>query len=172
MPSPSGNDFPQLPDGSQVALVRRLLLPDRDGGLRPTAVVESVQIRVFPKKGEQHAFEFALDRGPLLAGTSPLRATNLDEGRFFGFEEWGGHFDPLHGEKPVPKPAPTQCTLCHSVGRGGSLFTFVTFGFGLTSGYKGASVADVRDQMNWTVEHKRQSHSWGLLQGLRETTPP
>jgi hypothetical protein len=54
-----------------------------------------------------------------------------------------GHFK----EKPVPKPAPTRCADCHPVERGANLFTFVTFGFGLTSGYKGAAVADVRDQI-------------------------
>jgi hypothetical protein len=172
MPSPSGGDFPRLPDGSRVALVRRLLLPDRDGGLRPTAVVESVQVRVFPKQDKQLSFEFDIDRGGLLAGKSPLRATGPDEGRFFGFEERGGYFDPLHGEKPVPRPSPTRCAACHPVEKGASLFTFGTFGFTLTSGYMGASVADVPDQLNGAIELKKRSYSWGLLQGLRETSSP
>lgn len=36
---------PQFPAGTEFALVRKLLLPDRDGRLRATALTESVQIR-------------------------------------------------------------------------------------------------------------------------------
>jgi hypothetical protein len=131
-----------------------------------------VQIRVFPQERQQHAFEFELDRGRLLAGKGGLRAVDPDEGRFFGFEEHGSQFDPLHGENPERRRSPARCALCHPVERGANLFTIGTFGFGLTSGYRGASVADVRDQMNWAIERKKHSYSWGLLQGLRESTPP
>jgi hypothetical protein len=36
---------PQFPAGTEFALVRKLLLPDRDGHLRATAITESIQIR-------------------------------------------------------------------------------------------------------------------------------
>ena len=42
-------EVPQFPAGTEFALVRQMVLPDRDGILRPTKVTESVQIRHYTR---------------------------------------------------------------------------------------------------------------------------
>ena len=46
LPNP---DLPQFPTGTQLALVRRMVLIDANGELRPTNIVEDIQIRVHRK---------------------------------------------------------------------------------------------------------------------------
>ncbi|MGH7169120.1 MAG: hypothetical protein ACRELG_02440 [Gemmataceae bacterium] len=133
-----------LPDGSQVALVRRMLLPDDKGELRPTPLIEDVQLRIFSKRREQHAYEFALDRGALLSGRGGL---------------W------LRSDPAIER----NCKVCHRPQDG--VFSLNTFGFGMTQGYHGAARTRLSEQVNGTVKLKKQSYSWGLLQGLRETRP-
>jgi len=83
-------DVPQFPPGTQVALVRRMVLFDADGKLLTTPMTESVQIRVFrdvPTGGltaasmrAQDFFEFNLSRALLLAGEAGgLRQVRIDE---------------------------------------------------------------------------------------------
>jgi hypothetical protein len=74
LPNERIQGFVDLPAGSQVALVRRMLLPDDKGGLQATPVTESVQLRIFPAQAEPSVFEFTLDRGGLLSGRGGLRA--------------------------------------------------------------------------------------------------
>jgi hypothetical protein len=161
--------FRQLPDGSQVALVRRTLLPDRQGVIHATSIVDSLQMRIFVDKVEQRFFEFNIDRSALLAGRCPLRAINLEDNRYFGFEEQGSQLDPFRGPEPKSNTSSTRCIACH---RGEKLFTIASFGFNLTSGFLGAAVADVPSQLDRTIVLKRTSYAWGLLQGLRETGSP
>ena len=143
MPEDRGKKgFQPLPDGSQVALVRRMLLPDDKGELRPTPLIEDVRLRIFSKRREQHAYEFTLARGGLLSGRSALWARGGDE---------------------------LNCKVCHKPEDG--VFSLNTFGFGMTQGYHGAARTNLTEQVNGTVNLKKQSYSWGLLQGLRETTP-
>lgn len=143
---PSDNDreksFLPLPDGSQVALVRQMLLPDDKGELRPTPVIEDVRLRIFSKRREQHAYEFTLDRGGLLSGRSALWARGGDE---------------------------LGCKACHKPEDG--VFSLSTLGFNRTQGYHGAARTNLTEQVDGAVKLKKQTYSWGLLQGLRETTP-
>ena len=84
-----GDDAPQVPVGTQLALVRRMQLLDTDAQIRATSLVESVQIRVFRtiEKGRdsQAAVEFVLSRDKLLNNTNArhnaggLRATLPNE---------------------------------------------------------------------------------------------
>ena len=143
---PGDNDkkgFQHLPDGSQVALVRRMLLPDDKGELRPTPLIEDVQLRIFSKRREQHAFEFTLDRGGLLSGRNALWARDGA-----GVER--------------------SCQACHKPQDG--VFSLSTFGLNRKQGYHGAARTNLTEQVDGTVKLKKQSYSWGLLQGLRETT--
>lgn len=95
-PLPLNPTIPQFPAGTQVALARRLVLFDADGKLIPTALTESLQIRVYREipadliqailRG-QDFFEFELSRTLLLAGEAGgLRLATLDgtERRIFG----------------------------------------------------------------------------------------
>ncbi len=142
MPVDREKGFQPLPDGSQVALVRRMLLPDDKGELRPTPLIEDVRLRIFSKRREQHAYEFTLNRDALLSRRSGLWARGGDE---------------------------LGCKVCHKPEDG--VFSLKTFGFGMTQGYQGAVRTHLTEQVNGTVNLKKQSYSWGLLQGLRETTP-
>ena len=64
--------LPQVPEGTQVALVRRMILIDSNGQPRISPLIERVQIRAFYKAktdlDSQALFEFNLDRGQLFAG--------------------------------------------------------------------------------------------------------
>ena len=164
------DELPELPNGSQVALVRRMLLVDDRGTLQATPVTEDVQIRIFPKGKEQRFFEFILDRAGLLSGHGGLRAIGPDEADYFGFGAGHDQFDPFSEEKPRPeRPALSRCIGCHNAEK---LWAVNTFGFGLTVGYQGGLTTDFAAQVGHTVKLKEKSYSWGLLHGLRETTPP
>ena len=89
-------DLPQFPVGTQAALVRQMLLLDREGRIATTGVTESVQIRIFraiPELGpererrrdtppEQEFYEFTRSRALLFAdktgGLRPLGQNDKD----------------------------------------------------------------------------------------------
>ena len=81
-------ELPQFPVGTQTALVRQMLLVNKEGSIASTRVTESVQIRVFraiPKRiierdrrrdtpSEQDFYEFTRNRALLFADkTGSLR---------------------------------------------------------------------------------------------------
>jgi hypothetical protein len=82
--------LPDLPEGSQMALVSQMMAIDDKGLPFPTTITESVQIRVYrePKKSltlaneAQARFEFRLDRSALFAHKSvtlrPVSAKEMD----------------------------------------------------------------------------------------------
>ena len=113
-------DLPQFPRGTQVLLLRRMMLIDREGQLKPTNLVESVQIRVFedipsraewlaaPSKSVQDVFEFRLSRRKLFVGDAGgLHAVTHDDWEFPTIFI-GPHFDRLQGE---PGAGPSIGTL-------------------------------------------------------------
>jgi hypothetical protein len=85
--------IPQLPVGTQFALVRQALLVDDNGELVPTPLTESVQIRVYraiePGIADNHpqsVFEFELSRQNLFAGKAGgLREIGNEEKGFTTF---------------------------------------------------------------------------------------
>jgi hypothetical protein len=127
--------LPQFPPGTRLALVRQMLVVDERGEPTPTAVTESVQIRVhravpaeIPEsfsldrddaRAALAVYEFRLSRGRLFAGAAGgLRAVARDEAEFplfqsHGidlFESEGGTFGPL--ERHL-RPVLGSCTSCH-----------------------------------------------------------
>jgi hypothetical protein len=113
---PKDPKLPQLPEGTQFALVRRALLIDTSDRIVPTALTESVQLRV----DRQSFHEFRLSRPPLFAGRSGgLRPLGADEGDFkTGF---GAHpmdeFELHQGEDSFRRrqfPVRQTCIACHS----------------------------------------------------------
>jgi hypothetical protein len=162
--------FPALPDGSQAALVRRMLVIDDRGMIQATPLTESVQLRVFPKGKEQHFVELTLDRAALLSRRSGLRPVGPTEVAYFGFgvNEARELFD--KELKPKPEVILSNCVRCHA-SSSSMLFSIHTFGFQDHTWYAGAAQTDFAAQVRHTMYRKMQSYSWGLLQGLRETTP-
>jgi hypothetical protein len=177
LPNERVQGFVDLPAGSQVALVRRMLLPDDKGGLQATPVTESVQVRIFPAHAEPSVFEFTLDRGGLLSGRGGLRALTAEDIDYFGFGDFGESGEPLRprdGRERAPRHLLLNCRSCHGSrdDRCDRLFSINTlFPGGQSSQYEGAARTDLAAQVSLTVRHKTESVSWGLLQGLRETTP-
>lgn len=166
-----------LPDGSQVALVRRMLLPDDKGGLQATPVTESVQLRIFPAYAEPSVFEFTLDRDGLLSGRGGLQPLTAEDIDYFGFGDFGESGEPLRlhdGTERAPRHMLLNCRSCHGSrdDRFDRLLSINTlFPGGQSSKYEGAARTDLAPQVAATVHRKTQSVSWGLLQGLREPTP-
>lgn len=87
--------MPQFPSGTEWALVRRMRVIDASGSIRPTPVIESIELRryiVVPQEGRfdsyeaqinaQHAFEFVASR----VGSGDLREVRSGERDFYQFQ--------------------------------------------------------------------------------------
>jgi hypothetical protein len=141
LPNPK---LPPLPAGTEVALVRRALLIDSSHTIRPTALTESVQLRVYhdvptmtaqtldaalggrtpadlrAARAWQSGYEFRLSRSLLLAGRAGgLRAVGPEERDFrTGFS---AHPDDEFESLGRPSPEARQeqirqsCFACHSL---------------------------------------------------------
>ena len=183
-------DLPQFPSGTQVALVRRMMLIDSHGELSSTCVTESVQIRVFlaiPSREEwlsghagdlEDSFEFRLSRSQLFAGQSGgLRAVAKDAREFSQF--LAHPFDLLEIRPNSPSSPSTStdklrgrilnsCTSCHEApGIHSLLATRMMFG---SRGPEFPGLYDcsssLTDQASGTIEWKHRQYNWGLLEGL------
>jgi hypothetical protein len=116
----------QFPVGTQVALVRQMVLISNQGEFVPTHLTESVQLRVYraidpdPRnnflnnerfRAQQDVFEVRLDRRKLLAGENSLRAVGASEKEFPTFMTHG--IDDFESRTP-PQDAPIfRCQACH-----------------------------------------------------------
>jgi hypothetical protein len=160
-------NVPQFPAGTELALVRELVLIDSQGNFRPTNIVESVQIRVhrivpreIPQtfsgrtetRAEMDASEFKLSRSKLFAGESGgLRPVLPGETEFALFAS--------HGIDWESRISLTACSSCH-------------FGPGIYSvrSRSGDIVpsSDPNHEANETKRWKVNRYDWGLLQGLRQ----
>lgn len=124
-------EVPQFPAGTEFALVRKMLLPDRDGHLHLTPVTESVQVRHYtdiPKVNPlasrdvelarhfQDPSEIKLSRKLLFSEQhSGLRAVTASDDPFFIFPAMSQGGDEIadrqiraHGFSPF-----ARCTGCH-----------------------------------------------------------
>jgi hypothetical protein len=185
-------ETPQLPEGSAVALVRRMLLVDREGHPVVSPLVESLQIRCFRSlatlrtdapwadfRAQQRAIEFDLDRSMLFAGDAGgLRAIGSDERDFETFLTKGA--DPFDAPKAERESMRTRhlerCIGCHGAAGIFSVqaYTRINGAPGTplvapailpTARLRPVALAD-RDQM--AVWFKSHRYEWGLLQTLLE----
>ena len=173
--------LPQFPVGTQVALVRELLAIDDRGKIKPTRLIESVQLRVYrevPKgdpahpegfdelAGKQDFHEFRMTRKDLFVGTAGgLHAVGPRD------EEVLPLLNP-HAEDPFEEDPPirpgtfrtlAKCSGCHS-----------RPGIHSVEAYRRSVVqsahlrADDRGQQERAaLLRKWENYSWGLLQGLQ-----
>jgi hypothetical protein len=106
---------PDLSVGTEVALVRRMLLIDKQGEIIPSAIVESIQLRHFSRSRMQIFYEFTLSRDRLFAGeTGGLRPRDRDETDFPLFLFPGVDFS--EGSEEVERRMPVilgTCATCH-----------------------------------------------------------
>lgn len=179
-------EIPQFPTGTQVALVRRLVLFDANGKLIDTPVTESVQIRVYREvpsgvpfvMGAQDFFEFNLSRELLFSNEAGgLRPVAVDgtEFRIFG----------SHGEDTFRQVAEggkgadgLTCINCHAQTGIHSLRTVEAL-----FPPNPLTRDPLEDEPGYGVPHLQASadlawkagrYDWGLLNALRPlpSTPP
>jgi hypothetical protein len=191
-------ELPQLPAGTQAALVRQMLLIDNEGRIAATPATESVQLRVFraihqraspedrrDAPSDQAFFEFIRSRALLFAGKTvglrPLGAGDKDFQTQFQVHP----FDVFEAKDSVPTerdptafertmtPTVQECLGCHD--RPG-IFSFRSYTGGLYP--RGQYyLPDLQPGDSAVSEgklsalNKRQQYSWGLLQGLWEDQP-
>jgi hypothetical protein len=126
--------LPQFPAGTRLTLVRRMLVVDARGEPVPTAVVESVQIRLhralptdIPEafdsvgaaaRASLSLYEFRLSRERLFAGEAGgLRAVARDEKEFPLFQSHGvDPFEDKDARVPLERdlrPVLGSCVACH-----------------------------------------------------------
>lgn len=162
-------DVPQFPANAQTALVRRTLLLDDQGAIRPTPLTEQVQLRVlhdpttFGRRGVQTFLEFRLRREQLLAGKAGgLSAVPGDEG------EWD-HLSFLGTGHGIIQPIMASCRHCHDLPGVLSMNSFEKSSFRRSKG--GWSVTSPGDEERRIAAWKREQYSWGLLEGIRGSAP-
>jgi hypothetical protein len=167
--------LPAVPDGTQIALVRKMLLIDETGVIVPSRLVQSIQLRAFPGRAFS---ELQMNREALFAGKSGgLRAIGTDERDFITFSAKG--MDPLEREDWVGSASLPRvlegCINCHHVGFEPAIVTVRSLRRMLRPG----SVVDSRHE-RWSrwfsqpivaAQAKSRSYEWGVLQGLWQSQP-
>jgi hypothetical protein len=178
LPDPGGFGFtldpnlPQFPAGTKLALVREMILIDSQGNLRPTGIIEDVQIRVhrtipseIPRalntsRNEARTaldpFEFKLSRARLFSGASGgLRPVAAEESEFAVFLSHG-----IDWESRISLKA---CASCH--------FRPGVFASVLSRGRDVIPSSNLNNEPSEAPWAKRRRYDWGLLQGLWRSQP-
>ena len=182
LPNP---DLPEFPAGTQLALVREMGLIDSQGNLRPTNVIEDIQLRVHHtipseipavldldrnKAGEaMDVYEFKLSRSKLFAsengGLHPVAKGDTEFPLFMS-----------HGIDLFEEPAPgfsletglrvslRACASCHFRPGVHSMLSRRTDSEILISW-------DVNYEAEGATSWKGRQYDWGLLQGLWNSQP-
>jgi len=172
MPNPA---LPAVPDGAQIALVRKMLLIDRRGRVAPSPLTEVIQLRVLSGV-DPHFFEFRMRRRKLFAGEAAgLDAVRPGERAYSTFSSKGN--DPLDANGTSPRGGPPEilamCPLCHQAGPTSRSV------LSLRRLLKPESLLDSKrprwdrwfNQANVAAERKAQRADWGLLRGLWYSNP-
>jgi hypothetical protein len=170
-------ELPQFPAGTQVALVRQMLVIDKEGELATASLTESVQLRVFRKIDSQDSYEFTLGRVPLFGGKNGgLRPIRRDE-KDFRTQLLVHNFDefemPDNGDLEKKMEQTMQsCRGCHD--RPG-IFSVPSYTGGSYPRPQyhlpHLSGGDGDEQGRLSAQKKRELFSWGLLRGLWEDSP-
>jgi len=178
--------LPQFPVGTELALVRQLILFDNQGELIATPITESVQIRVFhsitggatainfingPSSRDQDFIEFHLDKRKLFANpTQALAPVATGETEYSTFLS---HGIDMEGPREILKS-------CHSCHADAGIHSVISRNVLLPPN------DEIRDPENadpqygaiyWETENslawKSNRYDWGLLNGYwRAITPP
>jgi len=160
---------PQFPAGTQLALVRQMVLIDSDGNLRPTNIIESIQIRVhrivsnklpesfFDGRIEavngMDTYEFKLSRpGLFSADTGGLRSVTAGEKEFTIFSSHG--LDAFEQGDIAVEPL-KACVNCHTAP---GIYSVRSHGGDLVPS------RDQNQEPNATTSLKTSRPDWGLLQ--------
>jgi hypothetical protein len=176
-------DLPQFPTGTQLALVRQMVVIDNQGNYAPTGITEQLQIRVHRSipndipgalntdRNEAQAalnvYEFRFSRPRLFGGASGgLRAIQAGETEFPIFQSHGVDLFEDRFQYPLERSLRVvlqACASCH----------FRPGIHAVLSRDQGALIPSwslnySRDATSWW---KRSQYNWGLLQGLWQSEP-
>ena len=180
LPNP---DTPQLPVGTQVALVRQLVLIDSEGRLTATNVTESMELRIYAAvppgiainpdqaRQTQHVSKFVLSRAKLFAGADGgLRAMGRDEKEFPIFMSHGVDWFEIQGAGPTERfqqQALKACGNCHSAPGIHSLLSYSRRRLSSNEINPPRIVETTpRNEASNTLYWKARQFDWGLLRGL------
>ena len=173
-------DLPQFPPGTQLALVRRMMLVDSQGNLTATPLTESVQIRVYrsiPKgadirqneaRATQDGFEFRLSRGKLFSGDAGgLRGVRRDEKDFMLFRSHGIDWFEMSSEPEKDQGLVlNQCASCHASPGIHSVLSYSQRRFEPSLRPPAFAETKIANEEQMTIGWKRRQYEWGLLKGL------
>lgn len=160
--------------GTDVALVRRMLLIDDQGEIKLSPLVETIQLRHFSPL--QHFHEFELDRRQLLQGRGGL-ALNTDF--FMLFMSHGDVFE--NSDLPELRAAiPDICKACHfestsvfSSGNTDSIISYSRRPFSLPGNVQPVLFATtIEDEAQTVIDWKRNHSTWQSLKALWEQADP
>jgi hypothetical protein len=175
-------NLPQFPPGTQLALVRRLMLVDEGGELTPSPLTESVQLRVYRTasggaeastrrwREAQDVYKFALRREKLFAGEAgglaPL-APDLKEFALFlsqgvDWFEAGGDAAPESFQEVTLE----SCATCHAAAGVHSMMSFSLPRFNGAVSPPRLGEALPAHETGFAANWKLRQYEWGLLQGL------
>lgn len=175
--------LPQFPAGTEWALVRRLCLIDEQGQIRPTPLIESVQVRryvsvplvsaagVFDVESAiaaQRFAEFTMDRRHGAA----LKAIVAGERdfQFVHFRSQGADpFELTSHRQPRQDPTLTTCRVCHQAPGMLSVLSYSRHRFS-TPPIRVLESSSVEQESAVALRWKRSRFEWGLLQGLWRQT--
>jgi hypothetical protein len=177
-------EITQFPAGTQIALLRRMLLIDDRGMLRPTKLTESVELRSYckPERGNEMTdvgvpSVFVLSRHNLFMDRNGgLWPVGRDDTAPYSFQARMGNLslDPFEAPKRIKQePLLQTCTGCHSRkdGRGG-VYSVASLNAGEPGEPLGLTSTTLANQEQATMNWVRKTYTWGLLQGLWEVQPP
>ena len=171
--------LPQFPLGTQLALIRQMVLIDDKGNYTPTSITEQVQIRVHrtipreipdglntdrnPARAALDVYEFKLRRPKLLPGENGgIRPVEAGETEFPIFQSHGiDLFEELPDRAPLERHLRVVlnfCSNCH----------FRPGIHSVLSHERGNIIPswELNHEARSTKQWKRGQYSWGLLQGL------
>jgi len=160
---------PVLTIGSDVALVRRMLLIDDQGDLVLSALVETVQIRHF--NPEQNFHEFELSRMRLLKGLADNLVLKTE--LFLLFMSHGDVFEGSHGPE-LQATIPEICKACHfefppipNSGNTRSIISYSRQPIALPdNGQPILFATTTEDEVQVIIKWKRNHETWQSLEAL------
>jgi hypothetical protein len=162
----------QFPEGTEVALVRRMLLIDTSAGICVSPLTEDVQLRVFRHLDTVDAYSFLLSRKDLFAGQcGGFRVIEKGETSYYdisGFEGGSptGSADLLEARPQPPAHLVMDCCVtCHRFHGEGGIGSVVS-AFASGRRYPDLQPVTQESQIRFSLDWAKKTYSWGLLQGL------
>ncbi|MBI5758067.1 MAG: hypothetical protein HZA46_06070 [Planctomycetales bacterium] len=170
-------ELPQFPVGTQVALLRQMVLITDAGKLAVSPVTESLQLCVFREltRNGQSFSELVLRRSDLFAGKAGgLRPTESDEPAYVALQFVTGYSDPFETTTDKQRSERTTvlktCASCHPEPGIYSVASFTRRHSARPTTGQPMDVTlwptAVNTEQKKVLEWKQQQFDWGLFQGL------